>query len=273
MIRRSRPAMLFAGLFIPLTLASGLGNSVQIHAQNGLQKLTIWEARRTVQGSFNTPLRFSAVSIERDLYSKKGMVTYTTDLTDAPKIQAICDHGAAYVRPLTHPKSEKNGSELHAFIHVEWDTPGQEHGLFVDGCPAADRERASAYAQAFNRLVEYASDANEATRAFDQRAAAWRALATKPPIPEDVRVQQLMAEDALKQNQPLAALHYFEKGLELYPTWPEGNFNAALIAGQIGDYSAAVEHIQAYLALVPDAADAQAARDKLLVWKAKASGQ
>ena len=38
----------------------------------------------------------------------------------------------------------------------------------------------------------------------------------------------------------------------------------------MGYYDAAMEHMQAYLELVPEAADAQAARDKILIWQAKA---
>jgi regulator of sirC expression with transglutaminase-like and TPR domain len=107
-------------------------------------------------------------------------------------------------------------------------------------------------------------------RTFTQRAAAWRALATKPPIPEDVRVQRLLAENAIKENNPGEALNHYENGIELYPTWPEGNFNAALIAGDLGYFDAAIEHMQAYLDLVPEAPDAQAARDKILIWQTKA---
>jgi regulator of sirC expression with transglutaminase-like and TPR domain len=129
---------------------------------------------------------------------------------------------------------------------------------------------AESFAAAFNALRAFAKDPNAPLRTFTQRAAAWRALATKPPIPDEVRVQRMMAEDAFKANKPDEALHYYEAGVLLYPTWPEGNFNAALIAGDLGYYAAAIEHMQAYLELVPEAADAQAARDKILIWQTKA---
>ena len=47
--------------------------------------------------------------------------------------------------------------------------------------------------------------------------------------------------------------------------------NAAIVAGELGQYANAAGYMKNYLELVPDAADAQAARDKMLVWKAKAS--
>ena len=105
---------------------------------------------------------------------------------------------------------------------------------------------------------------------FPQQAAAWRAMATKPPIPEGVRLQRLLAEDALKKNQPEDALDHYENGLLAYPTWPQGWFNAALIAAELGRYADAVEKMQAYLELMPEAQDAQSARDQIAIWQYKA---
>ena len=47
---------------------------------------------------------------------------------------------------------------------------------------------------------------------FHQQAAAWRALATKPPLPDAVRIRRIAAEDAIKNNSPNAALKYYEEG-------------------------------------------------------------
>ena len=131
-------------------------------------------------------------------------------------------------------------------------------------------QAAESSAAAFNALRAFAKDTDAPLRTFPQRAAAWRALAAKPPIPEEVRVQRLMAEEAVKADKPAEALDDYENGIELYPTWPEGNFNAALIAGDLGYYADAIEHMRAYLELVPDAADAQAAHDKITIWQVKA---
>jgi len=79
----------------------------------------------------------------------------------------------------------------------------------------------------------------------------------------------LLAEDAVKQNKPGEALNHYETGLELYPTWPQGRFNAALVAAELGFYTEAIEHMQAYLELVPDAQDAQSARDQIVIWQYK----
>jgi regulator of sirC expression with transglutaminase-like and TPR domain len=82
-----------------------------------------------------------------------------------------------------------------------------------------------------------------------------------------------LAEDAVKNNKPVEALNDYEIGLQSCPTWPEGHFNAALIAAELGDFANAVEHMQSYLELVPNAPDAQAARDQITIWQHKAGQQ
>jgi regulator of sirC expression with transglutaminase-like and TPR domain len=114
-----------------------------------------------------------------------------------------------------------------------------------------------------------ANDNGAALNQFREQAAAWRALATKPPLPDAVRIQRIAAEDAIKNNHPDAAMGYYETGLAQCPTWPEGQFNAALIGAELGDYTDAVEHMQNYLELLPNATDAQSARDKIDLWKYK----
>ena len=80
----------------------------------------------------------------------------------------------------------------------------------------------------------------------------------------------MMAEDALKNQRPKDALKYYQQGLDIYSLWPEGWFNAALLASELNRYADAVEYMQNYLLLVPDASDARAARDRLEMWKIKA---
>ncbi|MGD0888156.1 MAG: hypothetical protein ABR889_02815 [Acidobacteriaceae bacterium] len=131
-------------------------------------------------------------------------------------------------------------------------------------------QSAARFAAALNVIVGSQTHLYSAEE-FSKQAAAWRALAVKPPLPEDVHIQQMLAEDAIKSNKPEDALRYYEQGLNLDWTWPDGWFNAAIVAGELGHYANAAGYMKNYLELVPDAADAQAARDKMLVWKAKAS--
>ena len=40
-----------------------------------------------------------------------------------------------------------------------------------------------------------------------------------------------------------------------------------LVPGKLGQYGEAIQHMNKYLALAPDAPDARAARDKIYVWQ------
>jgi tetratricopeptide (TPR) repeat protein len=108
---------------------------------------------------------------------------------------------------------------------------------------------------------------------FQKRAAAWRALPAKPPISDDVKRNRLLAEDAYQQKQFDTAAAEYEAGLEIDPLWAQGHFNAALIYGELKDYDDAVWHMRCYLELLPNAPDAQEARDQMLLWQGKAKQQ
>jgi hypothetical protein len=125
-------------------------------------------------------------------------------------------------------------------------------------------------AKMLNRVREFSLQTNSPLHNFSQAAAAWRALPQRPPISDAVRVQRMLAEEALKQGQPYMALYYYESGLEKDPLWPEGYFNAALVAASLEIYEQAAEHMHAYLELMPNAPDAQKARDQIAMWQYKA---
>ena len=58
-------------------------------------------------------------------------------------------------------------------------------------------------------------------------------LPAKPALPDEVRQHRLLAEDAIKQKQFDTALKEYEAGVEAYPVWPEGHFNAAALYGEL----------------------------------------
>jgi tetratricopeptide (TPR) repeat protein len=79
-----------------------------------------------------------------------------------------------------------------------------------------------------------------------------------------------LAEDAFKRKDFVAALDAYVEALGMHPMWPEGHYNAALLAAELKDYELAARHMRRYLALAPDAKDASAAKDKYLLWQHKA---
>ena len=104
---------------------------------------------------------------------------------------------------------------------------------------------------------------------FQQKAAAWRALPTKPALSEDAQRERVQAENAFKEKRLAAAAEHYESGLKINPVWPEGHFNAALIYAELEEYNKAIWHMRAYVELVPDAPDAKGGREQSYIWQDK----
>jgi len=107
---------------------------------------------------------------------------------------------------------------------------------------------------------------------FAQETAAWRAMATKPAISDEVTKRQLLAEDAIQERDLGAAVAYYKAGVAIDPTWAKGWYNAALISAESKNFSDAAFDMKHYLILLPDAPDAAAVKERLLLWEAKAEG-
>ena len=113
---------------------------------------------------------------------------------------------------------------------------------------------------------DYADDLTD----FQQKTASWRALTTKPAVSEEVYKDRLLAEDALKNKDLNGAVKYYELGVASDPTWDQGWYNAALVYAELGNYFDAAQCMKHYVTLMPDAADARAAKDNIILWEAKA---
>jgi hypothetical protein len=128
--------------------------------------------------------------------------------------------------------------------------------------------------QVFGRLARSLPSVQiVAWREFQPKAAAWRALPSKPAVSDAVRQQRLLAENAFKQQQFSEAAAAYEAGLEINPLWPEGHFNAAMIYAELKQYDDAAWHMRCYLELMPNAQDAVEARDQMLLWQGLAQQQ
>jgi len=109
-----------------------------------------------------------------------------------------------------------------------------------------------------------------AWRDFQPKAAAWRALATKPPLSPEADRERLLAENAIKEKNLDSAINHYEGALELQPTWPAGWFNLALLYAEQKNYADATDAMKHYLELVPNAPDAKDAREQMIIWEDKA---
>ena len=105
---------------------------------------------------------------------------------------------------------------------------------------------------------------------FTQMTADWRKLFLKPPLSDEVSRERLLAEDAAQRNDTSDALEDYLLGVDRDPTWAQGWFNAALLYAEQKNYEDAVFSMKHYLILLPDAPDAPAAKEKVVLWRTKA---
>jgi hypothetical protein len=104
---------------------------------------------------------------------------------------------------------------------------------------------------------------------FKAQARAWREASAKPVMPESAREHQVLAEYAFKEKDTDKAIKEYSAALDIFPTWPEGQFNLATLAGEKKFYETAIFHMKEYLELVPESTDAQAAKDSVIIWRDK----
>ena len=133
-----------------------------------------------------------------------------------------------------------------------------------------DEKDARLFARAYNRLVYDAHKGSsvEDLTAFTTAAAELRKNGAKPP--DELEKHRILAEQAVNERDYTGAIQHYEEGFAAYPLWAEGWFNAALLYGELGEYEYAANRMRHYLVLMPDASDAKAAREKVIVWEEKA---
>jgi tetratricopeptide (TPR) repeat protein len=106
---------------------------------------------------------------------------------------------------------------------------------------------------------------------FSAHAQIWLLASPKPKMTDDALTSKAVAEDAFKRRDYAAALAGYVDALRLYPMWPEGHYNAALLAAEAEDFQLAAKHMRRYLVLAPEAKDAAEAKEKFLLWQHKAT--
>ncbi len=260
--------------------------------------MTVWQARRAVIPGLKASLSttawarnhgFNLTIHPESVRVNAGSIEWAADMSYWASQSEFSPHSGSCVIDLRSVGTLKaisvgrgqyevlqNGNDLAFSCEKMGEYYEKAIGLL--GTPS----EAQALADELNRLRSAARGEDpgipgDAFGEFQQKAAAWRALAVKPAISEEVRMHRLLAEHAVAEKQFSAAVEEYEAGLGINPTWPEGHFNAALLSAELGYYSEAIWHMRAYLELLPNAPDAQDARDQMLLWqgelKQQASGR
>jgi tetratricopeptide (TPR) repeat protein len=188
------------------------------------------------------------------IYSADAKAIYVWDLKKMTDPYVTSDYYVNSDRGFSHTHHYKE--KIHHYTY----------GVHMDSL-----SRATAFANALYVLKHSKEAAERAAEAeFADKARKYREMPVKPPLPEGAQRSRIMAEDAINNKEFEKAAEYYEQGLEIEPLWPEGQFNAALLYGELKDYENAALHMKHYLELVPNARDAREAREKMYLWEGKA---
>lgn len=137
-----------------------------------------------------------------------------------------------------------------------------------------DRDEAARFATAINRLIWENSPQVYAEKilehdALEQQVVGWRAAGSKVDPPEEAQRHFAIAQAAFQEKNFQHQAEELSAALEIYPTWPAEQYDVAVLLGELNRYSEAVEHMQMYLELAPDAPDAQKAKRQIWIWQDK----
>jgi tetratricopeptide (TPR) repeat protein len=223
-------------------------------------------------------IQISGNELHLDSNAKNNIHHLRMTLPAGEEFRAICNEMVCSLRWKSVQKNFEFFDETQrGHYDLSFGTNGSGGGFQKHLCARAAKgdvsaceQSAAQFAGALNALRRSPSLGNFNAESFHQKASAWRALVAKPELSDEVHTRRLLAEDAIKNNQPEEALQFYDEGVGLDPTWAQGWFNAALVAAQLNLYADAALYMQNYLELVPEATDATSARDQIRVWKYKA---
>lgn len=94
-------------------------------------------------------------------------------------------------------------------------------------------------------------------------------LKTKPAVPEYVRKLTVQATSFVEDKNYSQAIEYYQRALTACPYYPLARFNMAMLYATMRDFRGAIQQMNAYMRLAPDAPDIRAAQDKIYEWELK----
>ncbi len=245
-------ALLLVAAFITVDYAY----AKRISVEAPLTQMTAYQARKAMAESFN---HLSFHKSVREVKFNRQKVTFVADDVLNHRMQLQCSVSFAELNNLSVEKYTKKYMIVYSNnTDIFYFDSGPHARMFVD-------------ALLILKAAAKSPDPDSADFAtFSTGARHWRETEPKPKMPDEARTYMLLAEDAFKRKDFAAALDAYCEALEKHPMWPEGHYNAALLAAEVEDYEMAAQHMRRYLVLAPDAKDASAAKDKLLLWQHKA---
>lgn len=252
-------------LLIGLVLAGCARDYVIEPSPAATPAMPLADARKVVRQAFYTwaPYGYSTVvsDVRVDAAGVVAIVApgWSDGWRDGSKVPR--ELSASFAAPLGRYKCQ-DGS---CFVEMP---PQPAHGAYWV-LKAPSPAEAQRLVQAYDSLVARNLGAAQGQAEFAEAAARWKAMKPRPRLSEQAERHRVLAEAAFRDKDLDTALEHYEAALETDPTWPNGNFNLALLLGEAGYYANAKQYMERYLLLVPDARDAKAAREKIMVWEDK----
>lgn len=102
---------------------------------------------------------------------------------------------------------------------------------------------------------------------FREALAKYPDPAGRPELPEEARRFKVQAEAAFRDRRIQDALNLYSQAAGAAPWWAEGFFNIALLAAELKQHDVAIRNMKRYLLLLPGAANAREAQDKVYEWE------
>ena len=130
---------------------------------------------------------------------------------------------------------------------------------------------------AFDRFVQAyreAPDTQGRTQAIEGLAMVMRGLPQRPEIGEDVRRLLVRAQVLTEDKDYAGAIEVYWKAIDLVPWYAQLHYDRAILIAQLAasepnGYESAIEEMNRYLALAPDAKEARTAKDLIYQWEIK----
>ena len=140
----------------------------------------------------------------------------------------------------------------------------------IDWIEVFDDPKAHAFCDTlYNLGLRYKEQQAEEQAKFLEQAARYRTLSEKPTLSEEQRRFIVQAEACRKRKDYAEAIRVFREAVKLDPvSYPAAYLNMALLYAEQQRYQMAIDTMQKYLALGPDAKDARSAQDKIYEWEA-----
>jgi hypothetical protein len=261
-----------------------------------MRTLAIYALLLLVSGCASEPT-LSAADPAASPQVTQARAALTEQLTRSPFVKDVVfvvDAGQPRVIDYTDPRSDNGQSVIlvtllpasitvdyspspNAYTEAAWKISytgyqdGHTYYWLWSGWSQADAQQ---IADALRVLVLDARrdvDQSFATRYQDflQTCQPWLGSKTPAPLPEEARQHQVLAEDAASRDDLDKAMDEYAAAFKIAPCWAQGRYQDAMIEGQTQWYLVAVDDMKKYLQLVPDAPNAQALRDQILVWNGR----